>query len=268
MPKARRRKRVEVKRSTRTGVFPTRSTSGLDFPEHELVMLAHDLLWTWKPAIRRVFEALDPPIWRAMNQNPLKTIAALSPERRATLAADPNFQAALAAALAEQRDYHSAKGWHDRKANGSAQRMRVAYFCMEYGLHESLPLYSGGLGILAADHVKSASDLNIPLTAIGILWREGYYRQELETDGSTRVVFETYDFDHLPVTDTKKSVTVRIGSRDVVAKIWLLRVGRVEMYLLDTDHEANSKADRALTHRLYSGDTEHRIRQEVLLGVG
>ncbi|MEM1164886.1 MAG: alpha-glucan family phosphorylase [Planctomycetota bacterium] len=263
---ATRRPRSSARRPSSRSARPGKPLGS--FPEERLHTLARDLWWTWSPTGRRVFEALDPPLWRATNHNPFKTISHLSAERRRTIAGDTNFARALAQAEADHADYHRTRPWYARTATGKQKRMHIAYFCMEYGLHEHLPLYSGGLGILAADHLKSASDLGIPLTAIGMLWREGYYRQELETDGSTRVVYERYEWDDLPIVDTGASITVRIGRADVIAKIWCLQVGRVPLYLLDCDHEANPPKARELTRRLYSGDNEHRIRQEVLLGVG
>jgi starch phosphorylase len=139
---------------------------------------------------------------------------------------------------------------------------------MEYGLHECIPLYSGGLGILAADHLKSASDLGVPLTGIGILWREGYYTQEITPGGDTRALYPRTDFERIPARDTGLEIAVPIGRRAVRARIWKVVVGRVDLYLLDTDLPSNRPADRALTSRLYGGDNEHRIRQEALLGVG
>ena len=241
---------------------------GDGFPEGRLMELARDLWWTWNPVGRRVFEALDPQLWRAMNQNPIKTLRGLSAARRRTLGGDPAFLGALEGAERARKGYHRAGTWYARTAKGARAQARIAYFCMEYGLHEHLPLYSGGLGILAADHLKSASDLGVPVVALGILWREGYYRQEIERDGSTRVVFERYEFDDLPVTDTGKRVELMVGRDRVEAKIWKLMVGRVPLYLLDTDHDGNGARGRDLTQRLYSGENEHRIRQEVLLGVG
>ncbi|MCS7033842.1 MAG: alpha-glucan family phosphorylase, partial [Phycisphaerae bacterium] len=147
-------------------------------------------------------------------------------------------------------------------------RMLVAYFCAEYAIHESLQQYSGGLGVLAGDHIKSCSDLGVPLVGIGLLYRCGYYTQEFATDGSTRVIYPELDFSDLPITDTGKSIRLPIGRRTVQAKIWKQTVGRNSIYTLDTDVPANHPEDRRLTRHLYGGDREYRIRQEILLGVG
>jgi len=231
--------------------------------------LARNLWWTWKPEARRVFEAMDPAIWRATNHNPIATLAALSQTRRETIAGDADFLAALERAEGDLKAYLGARTWFERTAKGRQRSLKVAYFCMEFGIHESLPLYAGGLGILAGDHVKSASDLGAPLVAVGILWRKGYYRQELRKDGTVRVVYPETDFGAIPVEETGKSFTILIGASKVKAKIWRLAVGRVPVYLLDTDLPGNTPGDRKLTHHLYgAGDPVYRVRQEVLLGVG
>lgn len=232
--------------------------------------LARNLWWTWNPQARRVLESMDPALWHATNHNPIATMAHLNTARRSTLAEDQSFLANLDQAEQDLDAYLSAKSWYGKThAKGKNKNALFAYFCMEYGLHESLPLYAGGLGILAADHVKSASDLGVPLVCIGVLWRYGYYRQEIRPDGSTRVVYPKSEFEHLPVDDTGKMITVPIGKSMVRAKVWCLTVGRVPVYLLDTDVPENSPADRSLSHNLYKGgDPELRIRQEILLGIG
>ncbi len=231
--------------------------------------LARNLAWIWKPEARGVFESLDPAIWRATNHNPIATLQSLSPTRRQTLLDDADFHRDLDAAEKSLAGYLKARTWFERTAKGKQRSMKVAYFCMEYGLHESMPLYAGGLGILAADHVKSASDLGIPLVAVGILWRKGYYRQELTKDGTVRIVYPTTDFDLIPVEDLKRTITVPIGATRVKVKLWRLTVGRISVILLDSDLPANSAKDRILTHNLYAGgDPDLRVRQEILLGIG
>lgn len=247
---------------------PVRAGSRASDSIARLERLARNLWWTWNPDAKRLFESLDPALWRATHHNPIQTIRNLEPTRRETLDADARFIAALESVEHAFDEYMSARTWYPRAASTKQKKMLVAYFCMEYGLHESLPLYAGGLGILAADHLKSASDLAIPLIGVGVLWRFGYYRQEIMNDGEVRVLYPRSEFDRLPVTDTGKSIRVPIGSSDVHAKIWRLDIGRVALFLLDTDLEENKPADRALTHHLYGGDNEYRIRQEVLLGIG
>jgi len=231
--------------------------------------LARNLWWTWKPEARLALESMDPALFRATDNNPVATLARLDPARKRTLEQDPEYLTRLSEAEHALSEYLGAPTWFERTARGNQHKMLVAYFCMEYGLHESLPLYAGGLGILAADHLKSASDLGIPLVAVGVLWRKGYYRQELRTDGSTRVVYPDADFDLLPVTDTGKRITVPIGDSKVRVRLWKLQVGRIPLVLLDADLPENSPADRELTWHLYGGESkEYRLRQEILLGVG
>lgn len=231
--------------------------------------LARNLWWTWNPPARRLFESLDPTIWRAANHNPIQTMARLGDSRRGFIEGDADFAARLTAVEKELASYLSAKTWYEREADKDEKKMLVAYFCMEYALHECLPLYAGGLGVLAADHVKSASDIGLPYVAVGVLWKYGYYRQEITPEGNTRVMYPATNFDEIPVRDTGKRIEIPIGSGKVKARIWSLTVGRVNVYLLDTDIEGNKPDDRRLTHHLYSGgDPDYRVRQEILLGVG
>ena len=230
--------------------------------------LAHNLWWTWNPEARNLFESMDPDLWELTRHNPVAMLQQLDDVRRAILNADDTFHAAVDRVEAGLSAYLGAKTWFRREATRSTKDMLVAYFCMEYGLHESLPLYAGGLGVLAGDHLRSASDLGVPLVGIGVLWRHGYYRQEIKLDGEVRVLYPRHDFGTIPVTDTKKTITIPIGTSKVKAKIWKMTVGRADLYLLDTDLPANKPADRKLTHHLYGGDQVYRIRQEVLLGLG
>lgn len=232
-------------------------------------LLARNLWWTWNPPARRLFESLDPRLWHATNHNPIATLNMMGDTRGETLAADADFLDNLRCAERDLERYLASPTWFDRESRRSKKKLLAAYFCMEYGIHESLALYAGGLGILAGDHVKSASDLGVPMVCVGVLWKHGYYRQELTRKGETRVVYPPADFDNLPIDDTGKVIEIPIGPRRVLSKIWCATVGRVPVYLLDTDVNANSDADRALTHHLYrGGEVEYRIRQEILLGVG
>jgi len=214
-----------------------------------------------------VLESLDPALWEATGHNPLLVMRHLAQTRRETLEHDAAFRSRFESAQSKLDAYLDSDAWF-QKTQTNLNDMRVAYFCMEYGIHECLPLYSGGLGILAGDHLKSASDLGIPLTAVGILWKHGYYRQELTDDGDVRILYPSYDFGDLPITDTGHTVKVPIGRAKITAKVWKCHVGRVELYLLDTDTKENKAKDRALTYHLYGGDDDNRIRQEILLGVG
>lgn len=230
--------------------------------------LAFNLQWTWNTEARRLFAALDPVLWRATNHNPIKTLDNLPAERREALADDAAFIAQLKKCEQQLREYRRAKTWFARAAKGRDRRLKIAYFCAEYALHESMPQYAGGLGVLAGDHLKSASDLGVPLVGIGRLYRHGYYQQQLRADGSTHAVYPRYDFREWPLEDTGRTIAVPLARRVVYAKIWKLQVGRTELYLLDADIPRNKPRDRALTHYLYGGDPESRLQQQVLLGVG
>jgi glycogen phosphorylase len=230
--------------------------------------LAMNLRWTWDADTQRLFASLEPALWESTGRNPLSVIAQLPKHRVDQLAGDAGFIARLTAREKELKAYLGCRSWFARTATAKQKRMRVAYFSAEFALHESLPIYSGGLGVLAGDHLKSASDIGTPLTAIGLLYRHGYYRQEIQPDGSTLAVYPKYDFSKLAVTDTKKTFTLRMATRKVKVKVWRANVGRVALYLLDTDLPANKPADRKITAHLYGGNDETRIRQEVLLGVG
>ena len=233
-----------------------------------LTDLAMNLQWTWNSDTQRLFAALDPVLWKATNHNPIRVLENLAHERRDTLADDDVLLAHLAVCQKQLREYMSAKTWFQRTAKGGDKRMKVAYFCSEYAIHESMPQYAGGLGVLAGDHLKAASDLGVPLVGIGRLYRRGYYQQQLNADGTTRVVYPQFNFHEWPLEDTGQTIAVPLARRTVYAKIWKLQVGRTELYLLDADISRNRSQDRALTHYLYGGEPEFRLQQQVLLGVG
>ncbi len=230
--------------------------------------IARNLWWSWNPDAQRLLAAIDPIEWQATNHNPILMLNELSEERAATLREDRAFHDLLESCERQLDHYLNARTWFARTASRQRKRLRAAYFCAEFALHESLPIYSGGLGVLAGDHLKSASDLGIPLVAVGLLYRCGYYRQELRPDGSTRPVYEHYDFADLPIYETGHTVGIPFGKRLVHAKVWQVDVGRVALYLLDTDIPANRSRDRQITRHLYGGDQQMRIEQEILLGVG
>jgi starch phosphorylase len=233
-----------------------------------LESLARNLWWTWQPDPQRLFAALDPVQWEVTHHNPIATLASLPPERQRTLQEDRDFLDLLEECERQLATYFAARTWFQRSFRGRQRQLRVAYLCAEYGLHECLPLYAGGLGVLAGDHLKSASDLGIPLVAVGLLYRYGYYRQELRRDGTTRVVYPRLDFARLPLAPTRLTISVPLGNRLVRARIWQAQVGRVPLYLLDTDIPENQPRDRAITAHLYGGDQDMRLRQEILLGMG
>ncbi len=242
--------------------------SDIDGLLRRATMLARNLWWTWNAEAQQFFASLDPALWEATNHNPIQTIRRLSPERRAALNVDDSFPDRLEAVERALKAYLAAKPWFDRSARGAERRLQVAYFCAEYGLHECLPLYSGGLGILAGDHLKSASDLGVPLVGVGLMYRSGYYHQVIAEDGATRVAYPEYDYGDWPVSDTGKIIIVPFGRRSLRARIWRADIGRVPLLLLDSDVAGNRPADRNITRHLYGGDREYRLQQELLLGVG
>ncbi len=235
--------------------------------------LARDMRWTWRPHARALFRELDPDEWQRSG-NPVLLLRSVDPARLAALAADADYvarvQAAAAAFAAEDAEPPS----RPEIAAFASRGDRVAYFCAEFGLSEMLPIYSGGLGVLAGDHLKSSSDLGVPLVGVGIFYREGFFRQTLTADARQKESYPIVDPLDLPVevlptpAGVSPIVTVRIGDRDVHLLIRRVRVGRTPLLLLDAHLPANRPADREITNRLYGGDLDMRIRQEIVLGIG
>ena len=215
--------------------------------------LAMDLWWSWNEIGQLPFQKLNTVVWQESNHDPLAVLEASSENAN-------EVNELVDAALNAREEYRESTK-HDRSKV-------IAYFCSEFAIHESIPQYSGGLGVLAGDHVKSASDVGLPLVGIGRLYKEGYYKQELTKDGRTVVVKKQYDYSKFPITDTSKTITCQIDGHDVIAKIWKMQVGNSDLYFLDTDHDANAPEDRSLTQGLYLGSPESRLRQQILLGVG
>ncbi len=230
--------------------------------------LAMNLWWTWNPDAQALFASLDPALWNACQHNPLALLARLSDSQRAWLLSDDTLRVRLEQCEAALGEYLASPTWFSETATPAQRKMRVAYFCAEFALHESFAQYAGGLGVLAGDHLKSASDLGVPLVAVGMLYRCGYYQQRIRPDGTTGVYYPEYDFAELPVTDTGKTIVLPMPDGKLTAKIWRAEIGRTRAYLLDTDLPANTPAQRAITRHLYGGDNETRIQQEILLGCG
>ena len=233
-----------------------------------LFELTKNLWWSWNRQAVSLLAGADPQLFAASNQNPIPMLRLLSPERIGDINSSPEWAQRVDAVEREWEAYKKSTTWFDKFAGRAGRRVKIAYFCAEFAVHESMPQYSGGLGVLAGDHVKSASDLGIPLVGVGLLYRRAFYTQQFERDGSTRVIYPELDFANLPIESTGLVIKVPMGKRSVAARIWRQPVGRVNLYLLDTDIPANRPADRLLTHHLYGGDREYRIMQEILLGVG
>src|ERR1700747_2647177 len=235
--------------------------------------MSFNLWWTWEPAARRLFRHLDPELWGRTNHNPIRMLQLSRQSRLEELAQDKNFVRELKQVFEELEKYLGRHDTYGKTGPGSAIKNPVAYFSAEFGFHESVPNYSGGLGILAGDHCKSASDLDLKFVAIGLLYRHGYFRQEIDKDGIQHAINLNQNFHHLPIREVQRDggnllVSVKILDRTVFAKIWELRVGRINLYLLDTDTPENNGEDRLITAELYGGDLEMRMRQEIVLGIG
>ena len=233
-----------------------------------LETLATDCWFSWNEIATRPFAALSPVLWESTKHSPAGVLRAVDPAVLETKVADERFRRLVQDALDARRAYYETASWYEETQAADTHGLKIAYFSSEFAIHESMQQYAGGLGVLAGDHLKSASDLGIPLVGIGLLYRQGYYLQELRADGSTAVLHPSYDFSAWPLVDTRARVDCPIGGNIVRAKVWKLQVGRVPLYLLDSDLPENRKKDRALTRALYQGDAELRMRQQVLLGVG
>jgi glycogen phosphorylase len=230
--------------------------------------LALNLWWTWNEVAQRPFAAVDPVLWEATKRCPIRVLDLVDDSRVSAAGSDPMFLTALEDARVALVAAMERKPWFARSAKPKERSLRVAYFCSEFAIHESLQQYSGGLGVLAGDHVKSSSDLGIPLVGVGLLYRHGYYIQEFTESGDTRVLYPRYDFRLLPISETGVRIYCPIGGRQVEVRIWKMQVGRVPIYLLDADLPSNHPDDRILTEGLYKGEPDLRMRQQVLLGVG
>jgi glycogen phosphorylase len=234
--------------------------------------LAYNVYWSWHPRTRALWSRIDRTAWTRY-RNPIPVLARAVDWDQ--LLADERFMADYADVIAEFDRYmeNGSDQWFQRK---HANRLKgpIAYFCAEYGLHESLGIYSGGLGVLAGDHMKTASDMAIPFVGVGLLYRKGYFRQSIDADGHQEHNYPDYDLVRLPLSRVQDSigeplsVTVELADRDVTAAVWLAQVGRVPVLLLDTDVPANADSDRPISHMLYVRGREMRLHQELVLGVG
>jgi len=253
---------------------------------HQLGELATNLRWSWHDETCEVFRAIDPATWRAVGHDPVKLLGAVSPERLAELAADEAFLARLQDASRDLNAYLTNEGWYhslerrddpgDGLGDGRASPPQsIAYFSPEFGITAVLPQYSGGLGILAGDHLKAASDLGVPIIGVGLLYRHGYFIQSLSREGWQQERYPVLDPHEMPITQLREDdgsvLKVRVslpGGRTLAAQVWRAQVGRVPLLLLDSDVEDNAPFEREVTDRLYGGGTEHRLHQEMLLGIG
>ncbi len=235
--------------------------------------LAYNLFWAWNPRARQLFSKIHQDTWIAVDGSPVRFISRVGQADLDRAADNPEVVALYDSVMTQLNDYMANRdSWFTREHKG--REMSVAYFSAEFGLHESLPIYSGGLGILAGDHLKSASDIGIPLTGVGLLYREGYFIQRLDSQGHQIAEYRALDWSDLPIRPAldkrgnEVTVSVDLGSHKLLAKVWRVQVGRIPLFLLDSDVAGNTPEDRKLTARLYGGREETRIQQEILLGVG
>ncbi|HCS38808.1 MAG TPA: alpha-glucan phosphorylase [Anaerolineaceae bacterium] len=239
-----------------------------------LAKLAHNLWWAWNPDGQRIYSHIDPLLWNAVNHNPIAFLRRVDRTRINAALNQPTFLARYDKVIADLDAYVARKDTWFSSQYPKLKDKTIAYFSFEFGLHESLPVYAGGLGILSGDHLKEASDLGLPLTAVGFVYNQGYFVQHLTEDGWQETRSALIDYNELPLVslldENRQPLTICVDlpGRDVTARIWELEVGRVHLYMLDTNLEQNSPADRQLTERLYNSDPEIRISQEVLLGIG
>jgi glycogen phosphorylase len=235
--------------------------------------IANNLWWTWTQEARDLFVYLDREIWESCGHNPIAMFGRISQNRLKQLADDDGFIAHLDRVKQSLDTYMKEKTWYDAQIAGK-KRTSIAYFCAEFGIHECLPIYSGGLGLLAGDHLKAASGLGIPLVGIGLFYYNGYFRQYLNPEGWQQEFLAANDMYNLPCTLERNKegqpliVDVDMPGRKVYAQVWRVQVGRVPLYLLDTKIEQNKVEDRSITDQLYGGDHEHRMKQEIVLGIG
>jgi len=237
--------------------------------------VANNLWYSWDVMpTRALFSRLDPGLWNAVGHSPKALLKRIDEQRLLDAAEDKVFIDNYNRVLSAYDSYHGAPMGRDAAEPALAPADLIAYFCAEFGFHESLPIYSGGLGILAGDHCKAASDLRLPFVGVGLLYRQGYFFQTIDSYGNQGATYVDSDFDDLPILPVQREdgselkITVEFPGREVAAKVWQVRTGRVTLYLLDTDIEENAPHDRNIAHQLYGGDRSTRIEQEIVLGVG
>ena len=235
--------------------------------------LANNLWYSWDLPTRDLFAQINRDLWGAVEQNPKAFLRSVDEACLVAASEDQVFLEHYHRTLAAFDTYHT-KPIHNVHTQGFAKDDLIAYFCAEFGFHESFPIYSGGLGILAGDHCKSASDLHLPFVGVGLLYRQGYFHQTIDAEGNQKAIYSDSDFESLPISavlhedGSEVYVSIDLPNRKVTIKVWQARVGNVSIYLLDTDLAQNSISDRAITHHLYGGDRTMRIEQEIVLGIG
>jgi len=239
-----------------------------------LAELAYNLWWSWHPAAQELFRAMDGSLWEEVYHNPVRLLREVRQKTLEQVARQPDFLRRYHAVMADFDAYMAAADTWFSRTYPEASNGPVAYFSAEFGLHEALPIYSGGLGVLAGDTCKQASDLGLPFVGIGFLYPQGYFRQQIDADGGQHAIYEKLNFAEVPALPAfdrdgrEVVVEVQLADRTIYAKVWQIQVGRVTLYLMDTDIHPNAPPDRHLSARLYGGDREMRLSQEMVLGIG
>ena len=250
-------------------------TPKIKLPEnlHRLEDLAYNMWWSWNQSGIELFRKIDPDLWEQVGHNPVRLLQEVPYERLSQLA-DSDYLVAYHRVMADFDAYmHPESTWF-RENHADKEGNLIAYFSAEFGLHESLPIYSGGLGILSGDHCKESSDMGVPLVGIGFLYPQGYFTQKIAADGTQEAIYEKLDFERVPARPALDAegneirIEVQLEARKVFARVWHIQVGRNNLYLMDTDVEPNDPRDRELAARLYGGDLETRLAQEIVLGIG
>ena len=235
--------------------------------------MANNLWWSWNTEYLRLLKKMDRDLWENVQKNPVKFLKRVTQEKLEKAANDNSFVKEYEKILKNYEDYMNSKDtWFNKKYPENKNDL-IAYFSAEYGLDETIPIYSGGLGILSGDHLKSASDLGIPLVGVGLLYKQGYFNQKIESYGIQKSEYNSLELEDMPILPVKNSenqdllINVKFEKRDVYLKVWKINVGRVSLYLMDSDIEKNAPEDREVTLKLYGGDQDMRIRQEIVLGM-
>ena len=240
----------------------------------KLLEVSNNLWWSWNTEFLRLFKMIDKDLWEISGKNPIKFLKQVSQEKLENATENPEFLKEYDRITKEFDDYINSRNTWFSNTYSDNRKDLIAYFSAEYGLDETIPIYSGGLGILSGDHLKSASDLGIPLVAVGLLYKNGYFHQKINGWGEQETEYNNLELSNLPITPVKDEkgqelkIYVKFEDRKVYLKVWQINVGRVTLYLLDSDIEENLPEDREVTLRLYGGDQEMRIKQEIVLGMG
>src|SRR5687767_7983180 len=257
-------------------IFRSHLPDGFELPKRlsRLGELAYNLWWTWQPEAARLYSRMDNNLWERIGHNPIRFLREIGRPRLSEVSKDKEYRDLYDRVFSNFDTYMNPTQTWTSQAHPELTGRPIAYFSMEFGLHETLPIYSGGLGVLAGDHLKEASDLGLPLMGVGFMYAQGYFSQRISEDGWQEALNNMLDFRNLPAlpvldeSGDRMTVEVEFSDRTVALGLWEIRVGRVPLYLLDSDLDLNTDSDKQLTARLYWSDLDRRVMQELLLGVG